>query len=438
MIEAQEPFTVQAVSGTTDTFALGFTVLSTSGIRVWARMTDSYLSEMGLDEYGRIVEFAGKESGDRSDGAGWWEFTDSSKTAVRLGQYDGGFSATRFSVVCIERTDATRQTVQLLNGRPINATTLMNVLDRMVAMSQDIESLAGRAILQPPTDSERGLLLPSPDARKNSVIGFGDDGYQIEMTSMPDLDAYLVRAQQMVDLAVAKAQEAGDFASDSENAAIEAADSEANAKASEKAAKDSETNAKASEQASSKSETNAKASETSAAASAQKAQELRDSIALDEAALAQKVADASASAAAAKVSESNAKASKQAASESESNAKASASAAATSETNARASEVNARSSESNAKASEQKAAASEANAKTSETNAKTSETNAKSSATDAKTSETNAQAAYEKAYALTNARCEIDSDGHLVVTVPDGASFTFSIKDNENLEVSIA
>lgn len=64
---------------------------------------------------------------------------------------------------------------------------------------------------------------------------------------------------------------------------------------------------------------------------------------------------------------------------------------------------------------------------------------AKASEVNAKASETNAAAIYDKAYALTGARCEIDdTSGHLMVTVPDKAGLTFRISNNQNLEVEIA
>ena len=102
-------------------------------------------------------------------------------------------------------------------------------------------------------------------------------------------------------------------------------------------------------------------------------------------------------------------------------------------------EANAKTSATNAAASSSASASSATEAKTSEVNAKTSETNAKSSELNAKASETNAAAIYDKAYALTGARCEIDdTSGHLMVTVPDKAGLTFRISNNQNLEVEIA
>ena len=130
-------------------------------------------------------------------------------------------------------------------------------------------------------------------------------------------------------------------------------------------------------------------------------------------------------------------------------AQANATSASVSATNASASEANAKASETNAGASASSASASAETATEQATIATTKAQEAQASATsaeqsaqeaeEAKTSASEsaskAQEAYDKAYDLSNARCGINQDGELVIDIPEGATFSFAIEDNSNLEV---
>lgn len=173
------------------------------------------------------------------------------------------------------------------------------------------------------------------------------------------------------------------------------------------------------------------------------------SIAIPPDELATYVAKAVESARKASDSEANAKTSETRASEYAESASASATSASASATNASASEVNAKASETNASASASSASASAETATEQATIATTKAQEALASATsaeqsaqeadEAKTSASEsankAQEAYDKAYDLSNARCGINQDGELVIDIPEGATFSFAIGDNSNLEV---
>ena len=173
------------------------------------------------------------------------------------------------------------------------------------------------------------------------------------------------------------------------------------------------------------------------------------SIAIPPDELATYVAKAVESARKASDSEANAKASETLASEYAESASASATSASASATNASASEANAKTSETNANASASSASASAETATEQATIATTKAQEALASATlaeqsaqeadvaktSASESANKAQEAYDKAYDLSNARCGINQDGELVIDIPEGATFSFAIEDNSNLEV---
>lgn len=209
-------------------------------------------------------------------------------------------------------------------GGDFKASTLNKDLDRLVMMSQQLDTRLNRTLTLNIADPATGMELAIETAanRLDRALVFNSAGTGLEagptITEISNAQTY----------------------------ATNAATSATNAAASETAAAASETAAAASEVAAATSETNAATSETNAA-----------------------------------TSETNAAASETAAAASETNAATSASAASTSATNAATSETNASNSASSASTSATNASNSASAAATSETNAATSESNAADSAT---------------------------------------------------------
>ena len=305
--------------------------------------------------------------------------------------------ATGGSVVVITRSIALERTTDFPPTGPFQVGSLNTELDRIVAISADLQDVANRGLRLSDSDTTSTLILANKDARKGTVLAFNETTGDVEVgPSIADIQSV---SDISADIAVLADIEDGTIATDaittvasistdvstvsSNNAnvtivagettnmqnitdnlsavqnaatnATNAATSASNAAASEVAAAASEAAAAASETASGVSATNAASSASSASTSATNASNSASTASTS-------ATNAAASASNASTSATNASASASSASSSASSASTSASAASTSASNAATSETNAASSASAASASQIAAAVSAASA----------------------------------------------------------------------------
>ena len=282
--------------------------------------------------------------------------------------------ATGGSVVVITRSIALERTTDFPPTGPFQVGSLNTELDRIVAISADLQDVANRGLRLSDSDTTSTLILANKDARKGTVLAFNETTGDVEVgpsiadiQSVSDIsadiavladiedgtiatDAITTVASISTDVSTVSSNNANvtivagettnmqnitDNLSDVQNAATNAtnaATSASNALASEVAAAASEAAAGASETASGVSATNAASSASSASTSATNASNSASTASTS-------ATNAAASASNASTSATNASASASSASSSASSASASASSASSSASSAASAQI---------------------------------------------------------------------------------------------------
>ena len=275
------------------------------------------------------------------------------------------------STVVITRSISLERTTDFPPTGPFQVNSLNTELDRIVAISADLQDIANRGLRLSDSDATSTLILANKDARKGTVLAFNETTGDVEVG--PSISDTQSVANSSADIALLADIQDGTVAT---NAIT--------------------TVASISTDVSTVSSNNANV--TIVAGETTNMQNITDNLSAVQNA-ATNATNAATSATNAAASETAAAASESAAASSESAAATSASSAATSATNASGSATAASTSASNALTSANNAATSETNAASSATAAATSETNAANSATSASAAKTAAEAARDSALA---------------------------------------
>lgn len=291
------------------------------------------------------------------------------------------------STVVITRSISLERTTDFPPTGPFQVNSLNTELDRIVAISADLQDIANRGLRLSDSDATSSLVLANKDTRKGTVLAFNETTGDVEVgPSIADTQSVAVAS---ADIALLADIQDGTVAT---NAITTVASISTNV--STVSSNNANVTIVAGETTNMQNITDNLSAVQNAATNATNAATSASNALASEVAAAASEAAAAASETASGISETNAGVSASSASTSATNASNSASAASTSETNAATSASNASTSESNAASSESAAALSASAASTSASaasasasNAATSETNAANSASAASSSQ---------------------------------------------------
>ena len=91
-----------------------------------------------------------------------------------------------YDTLVIAREIPLTQDTKLENGEQIDSDVLENSLDRIVGQMQQLSEGLGHALQLPITEDPSDIVMPEADQRKNSVLGFGEDGITVKMYPSPE------------------------------------------------------------------------------------------------------------------------------------------------------------------------------------------------------------------------------------------------------------
>ncbi|HEX2473713.1 MAG TPA: hypothetical protein VHK01_03140, partial [Lacipirellulaceae bacterium] len=92
------------------------------------------------------------------------------------------------TVVTLQRRLSIERTTDFQPTATLLANTLDGELDRLVAMLQQVDEDASRAVRASPAEADANLLLPPREARAGRILGFDESGDLTTLTaSLPDL-----------------------------------------------------------------------------------------------------------------------------------------------------------------------------------------------------------------------------------------------------------
>ena len=91
-----------------------------------------------------------------------------------------------YDTLVIAREIPLTQDTKLENGESIDSDVLENSLDRIVGQIQQLSEGLGHALQLPITEDPSDIIMPEADQRKNSVLGFGEDGITVKMYPIPE------------------------------------------------------------------------------------------------------------------------------------------------------------------------------------------------------------------------------------------------------------